>query len=278
MSENKNTPLVSVLMAVYNCADTLDEAIQTIIDQTYTNWELILYDDCSSDNTYSKCLEHAEKDPRIKAFKNEKNLTLAPTLNNCLKQAKGVYTARMDGDDVCDPTRFEKQVKFLNEHPEYAVVSCIMDVYDENGVFGTIKFPEKPDKEFLGITSPVCHAGCMMRKEVLQELGGYDASEEINRIEDYDLWFRLYKAGYKAYNIQEALYSMRDDRNALKRRSFKNRVNEYKLRVRICKAFKLPVKYRLMAFRPIILGFLPAFVYTALHKKNSKHQLYNDKT
>ena len=278
MSENKNTPLVSVLMAVYNCADTLDEAIQTILDQTYTNWELILFDDCSSDNTYSKCLEYAEKEPRIRAFKNEKNLTLAPTLNNCLKQAKGFYTARMDGDDVCDPTRFEKQVKFLNEHPEYAVVSCIMDVYDENGVFGTIKFPEKPEKEFLGITSPVCHAGCMMRKEILQELGGYDTSEEINRIEDYDLWFRLYKAGSKAYNIQEALYSMRDDRNALKRRSFKNRVNEYKLRVRICKAFKLPVKYRLMAFRPIILGFLPAFVYTALHKRNSKQQSYNDKT
>ncbi len=269
MSENNSKPLVSILMAVYNCAETLDEALQSIFDQTYTNWELILFDDCSSDNTYNKCLEYSEKDPRIKVFKNEKNLTLAPTLNNCLQKATGVYTARMDGDDVCDPTRFEKQVKFLNEHPEYAVVSCIMNLYDKDGVFGTIMFPETPDKEFLGITSPVCHAGCMMRKEVLQELGGYDTSEKINRIEDYDLWFRLYKAGYKAYNIQETLYSMRDDRNALKRRNFKNRVNEYNLRVRICKSFNLPFKYRLMAFRPLILALLPSFIYTHIHKKRS---------
>lgn len=269
MNEN-NMPLVSVLMAVYNCEETLDEAVQAILNQTYTNWELILYDDCSADNTYNKCVEYEKKDSRIHAYKNEKNLTLAPTLNNCLKHAKGLYTARMDGDDVCDPTRFEKQVAFLDNHPQYAVVSCMMEMYDEQGVFGMARFPEKPDKEFLGITSPVCHAGCMMRKEVLLELGGYNISEEAKRIEDYDLWFRLYKAGYKAYNIQETLYSMRDDRNAAKRRNFKNRINEYKLRRKICKTFKLPIKYRLMSYRPIILGLMPSFIYNILHKRSTK--------
>lgn len=270
MSQNNKTPLVSVLMAVYNCSDTLEEAVQSIINQTYTNWELIMIDDSSSDDTYKKSLEIAKRDSRIKVFKNEKNLTLAPTLNKCLEQAKGVYTARMDGDDVCDPTRFEKQVKFLNEHPEFAVVSCMMDLYDNSGIYGTVKFVEYPEKTDFAIGSPICHAGCMMRKEVLEELGGYDISPKTERIEDYDLWIRLYLAGYKAYNIQESLYSMRDDRNAIKRRKFKFRLTEYKLRAKMSKEFNLSFKHRLMAFKPLILGLMPTFLYTALRKSAHK--------
>ena len=74
-------PLVSVLMGIYNCSDTLEEAVNCIINQTYTNWELIMCDDCSTDNTYEKALEIAKKDKRIKVIKNEKNITLAPALN-----------------------------------------------------------------------------------------------------------------------------------------------------------------------------------------------------
>lgn len=235
---------------MYNCSDTLEEAVQSILDQTYTNWELIMIDDASSDDTYEKSLELSKKDSRIRVFKNEKNLTLAPTLNKCLEHANGIYTARMDGDDVCDPTRFEKQVKFLNEHPEYAVVSCLMDLYDTNGTYGTVKFVECPQKTDFVVGSPICHAGCMMRKEVLQELGGYDVSPSTERIEDYDLWIRLYLAGYKAYNIQESLYSMRDDRNAVKRRKFKFRISEFKLRWNMSVSFKLPLKDKLKSFKP----------------------------
>lgn len=270
MRENTNTPLVSVLMAVYNCSETLEEAVQSIINQTYTNWELILCDDASSDDTYEKSLELSKKDPRIKVFKNDKNLTLAPTLNKCLENANGTYTARMDGDDVCDPTRFEKEVNFLETHPEFAVVSCNMDLYDSEGTYGQVKFVEYPEKIDFSTASPICHAGCMMRKEVLEELNGYDISPNTERIEDYDLWIRLYLAGYKAHNIQEYLYSMRDDRNALKRRKFKFRLTEYRLRANMCKSFNLPLKCRIMAFKPLILGLMPSFIYSALHKSTYK--------
>lgn len=264
------TPLVSVLMAIYNCEDTLEEAVDCILNQTYRNWELILYDDSSSDNTYEIASKIAVKDKRIKVFRNEKNLTLAPTLNKCLIKAQGEYTARMDGDDVCDKTRFEKEVDILNKHSEYAVVSCCMNLYDENGIYGKVHYNEEPQKIDFAVGSPICHAGCMMRKSVLEELGGYSNSPKVERIEDYDLWIRLYDAGYKAYNIQEYLYSMRNDRNAIKRKKYKFRITEYCLKKDMCKKFGLPVKYRIQSYKPLILGLVPSSVYKMLQKKRYK--------
>lgn len=259
-------PLVSVLMAIYNCENTLIEAVNSIIRQTYTNWELIIFDDCSSDNTYNIALEIAKKDKRIKVFKNDKNLTLAPTLNRCLKESRGTYIARMDGDDVCAPNRFEKEVDCLINNQEFVVVSSLMELYDDNGVYGLVKYKEYPQKEDFVYGSPICHAGCMMRKSVLDTLHGYNNSPEVERIEDYDLWIRMYSAGYKAYIIQEPLYSMRDDRNAIKRKKFKFRINEFKLKKKMCKDFKLPLRLKLYCIKPIILGLMPLFLYSAIHK------------
>ena len=263
----KNRPLISVLMSIYNCESTLEEAVSCIHNQTYTNWELILIDDCSFDDTYNLAKRIAETDDRIKLFKNDRNLTLAPTLNGCLEKASGEYIARMDGDDICALDRFEKEITFLENHPEYALVSCQMDLFDDNGVYGTVKYKEKPEKSDFANGSPICHAGCMMRKSVIDELKGYDVSTEKERIEDYDLWIRMYQAGYKAYNLQEVLYSMRDDRNAIKRKKFKFRLTEYKLKKKMCKSFDLPLKCKLLAYKPIILGLIPTPLYSVLHKK-----------
>lgn len=266
----KDRPLISVLMGIYNCADTLEEAVDCIINQTYQNWELIMCDDCSSDNTFEVAMTLVDKDKRIKLLKNEKNLTLAPTLNKCFHEAEGVYIARMDGDDICAPNRFEKEIEVLNKHPEYAVVSCGMWFYDENGVYGKIINPEEPQGEDFVRQSPICHAPCMMRANALKAVGGYSADKEVERIEDYDLWVRMYAKGYKAYNIQEPLYSMREGRDAIKRKKFKFRITEYKLRRRVCQQFGLGLKSRIMAIKPIIIGLMPQFVYSAVHKKRYK--------
>lgn len=265
-----NKPLVSVIMGVYNVESTLREAIKSIQNQTYENWELIICDDGSTDNTYNTAKIIAKTDSRIKVIKNERNLTLAPTLNKCIAKANGVYTARMDGDDVCDLNRFEKEVSFLNSNPEYAVVSSLMYLYDDSGVYGTVNYEEKPNKIDLIKDSPICHAGCMMRRSVLDELGGYNTSAEVERIEDYDLWVRMYAAGYKAYNIQEYLYSMRDDRNAIKRKKLKFRITEFKLKKKMCKEFNLPLKLRLYCLKPLVLGIIPSFIYSVLHKLKHK--------
>lgn len=262
-----NEPLISVLMGIYNCADTLEEAVDSIKNQTYTNWELIMFDDCSTDNTFQKALNIANSDNRIKVYRNEKNLTLAPTLNNCLEVAKGEYVARMDGDDVCSPERFKKEINFLEKNSEYSLVSTRMNMFDKYGIFRTTTVKDFPSIRDLVVGPPFCHAGCMMKKSVLDELDGYNTSEEVTRIEDYDLWYRLYKAGYKGANIQEALYSMRDDRSAAKRRKFKYRINSYKLRKKIIKTFNLPVRCYYYAIKPILVGLLPTPIYKILHEK-----------
>lgn len=259
---------ISVLIGIYNCENTLAEAIDCIIAQTYTNWELILCDDGSKDNTVVVAESYVSKyKDKIILLKNEKNMGLNYTLNKCLEKASGEYIARMDGDDVCNPTRFEKELDFLEKNPEYALVSCQMELYDKDGVFRVVEHKEQPLlKDFIK-RSQFCHAGCMMRTKVMKDLGGYTVSDKFLRIEDYELWVRMYLAGYKGYNLQEVLYSMRDDRNAVKRRTFKNRRNESRLIRKICKEGKFPFWMNIYALVPILKWLTPRFVYNILHKK-----------
>lgn len=136
---------ISILMGIYNCASTLREAIDSILAQTYENWELILCDDGSSDDTLSIAQEYCKQDPeRFILLKNEHNMGLNHTLNRCLSVATGEYIARMDGDDISLPERFAVQADFLNTHPQYALVSCPMIYFDEGGIWGYGKAIEIP--------------------------------------------------------------------------------------------------------------------------------------
>lgn len=257
-------------MGIYNCVDTLEEAVNSIKSQTYDNWELIMCDDCSSDNTLSLARKIAETDSRIKVINNEVNLTLAPTLNKCLKEAKGKYIARMDGDDICSPERFEKEIKFLENHKNISFVSTRMNLFDHNGVFRTTIVKEFPTYEDLVNGPPFCHAGCMIKKKALDKVGGYNTDKSVERVEDFDLWYRLYKNGFVGANLQEALYSMRDDRSAIKRRKMKYRVNSFNVRKNIIKTFNLSWKNYYYAVSPIIIGLIPTPIYKVLHQRKMK--------
>lgn len=264
MSEN---PLVSIVMGIYNCEYTLCAAVNCIVEQTYKNWELIICDDASTDNTYAVAFELAKKDPRITLICNEKNLTLAPTLNRCISLAKGEYIARMDGDDLCAIDRLEKEITFLEQNKKCAFVSCQMELFDDCGNYRTISHKEKPCGQDLIFRSQFCHAGCVMRKGMITELGGYSTEKKNERIEDYDLWVRAYASGYYGFNIQETLYYTRDDRNALRRRSLQNRINEARLKYRICREFKLPILRYILIIVPIIKWIMPLHLYTIFHKR-----------
>lgn len=271
-----DVPMISILMGVYNCASTVEEAVQSIIDQTITDWELIICDDGSADNTYEVVKALAEKEKRIVLIRNEHNMGLAPTLNHCLHVARGIYTARMDGDDICAPNRFEKELALLESDPDCAVVSCDMLSFDEGGVYGRSHYPEKPSKIDFFQMSPFCHAGCMMRKDILQELGGYNESKAVERFEDYDLWFRLYKAGYYGRNLPEALYSMRDDRNAFHRRKMIYRIRSVRHGLKVYRDFKPGVRYLPTVFIPIAKGLLPEFLYTWLRRRKLRRHMDPD--
>ena len=167
---------VSVIMGIYNCADTLPKAIDSLLAQTFTDWNLVMCDDGSRDATYEVAERYRRTYPeRITLLKNEQNMGLNYTLNRCLSIADGAYIARQDGDDVSMPTRFEKEAAILDASPDIAIVSTAMTYFDENGVWGQshpVLFPE--NRDFIAGT-PFCHAPCMVRREAYQAVYGRPA-------------------------------------------------------------------------------------------------------
>lgn len=257
-------------MGIYNCASTLAEAIDSLLAQTYTDWELIMCDDGSTDDTVAIAESYVERYDNILLIRNEHNMGLPATLNHCIEYAESEYIARMDGDDISLPERFEKETQILDVHPEYAIVSCEMIHFDETGDWGISRYVEKPEKIDFLKKSPFCHAGSMMRKEALNAVGNYTVSKELRRGQDYWLWHKFYCAGYKGYNIQEPLYKMRDGRDATRRRTWQGAVNSMKAELKIFKNLGLPWYLRLKAFRSLLVAVLPTPVYTFLHKKKQK--------
>lgn len=258
---------VSIIMGIYNCAPTLSEAIESILSQTFTDWKLIMCNDGSSDSTYLVAEKYKNKYPeKIVLIQNEENKGLNYTLNHCLQYADTEYVARMDGDDISLPTRLEKEILFLDSHPEFAIVSTPMVYFDAHGDFMQGEGGGEPElKEYVKGT-PFCHAPCMVRKEAYAALGGYIVSDGRMRVEDWDLWVRMREKGYRGYNLDEALYKMRDDRNAYNRRKFKFRINEARVSASAVKKLGLPIIYYIWILRPIIVGLLPKGIYNILHQ------------
>lgn len=259
-------PKVSVLMGIYNCAETLPQAVAAIQNQTYSNWELILCDDGSTDNTYEVAQHLAETDSRIILLRNAHNLGLNQTLNNCLAAATGSYIARMDGDDDCLPDRFEKQVALLETHPEFQITSSPMILFDETGEWGQTTLPEFPTHANVVEGTAISHAPVMLRKECIDAVGGYTVDKRMLRVEDVNLWIKLYAAGYRCCNIQQPLYRMRNDQNALNRRKYIYRVNSTYVRLQGCKLLHLGPKSYLKSFIPMINGLVPAHLRQAIRK------------
>lgn len=263
-------PLVSILMGVYNCAGTLAEAIGSIQSQTYPNWELIVCDDGSRDNTKAVALGYAAKDTRIRVIANERNLGLAPTLDLCRKEARGPYLARMDGDDISEPERLSKLVAALESHPGIDIVSSWMLQFDENGPWGVIQSKPHPSPDDFWHGSPICHAPCMMRREAFDKVGGYGSERWAMRVEDYYLWFRMYAAGMRAMNLQEPLYRMRDDRLAAGRRNLRARLNETIVRWKGFGLLGYPLGKRLWAIKPLLVWLLPRALYQWVRRRRQR--------
>lgn len=258
-------------MGVYNCEKYIDDCIESIINQSFTNWRLIICDDGSRDNTYNSVKKYTEKlEDKLLLLRNEKNMGLNYTLNKCISYSTAPFIARMDGDDISAQDRLKKEVSFLESNSDYGFVSSNAIMFDENGEWGSISFAEKPQKlDFLRI-SPFIHAAVLIKSEVLKSVNGYSVDEKLLRVEDYHLWFKLYDKGVKGYNIQENLYYIRDDRDAANRRTWKNRKNEYYVRKIGYKMLNIPWYYRFYKYRPIILGLIPKRLYSFFHRKKLK--------
>lgn len=261
--------LISIIMAVYNCAPTLREAIDSIINQTYTNWEFIICDDCSTDNTLEIVREYEAKYPdKFKVIQNEKNSKLSYSLNHCLKYAEGEFIARMDGDDISLPDRFEKQVNYLREHPDVNLVSTLVQRFSEEGMADIVKKPEFPDRYTQRRQVAFNHATIMTYKYVYDKCGGYTVSKRTVRAQDYDLWFRFFYHNFKGVNMQEPLYLMREDINAIKRRTLKVRLYVVATTFKGFHLLGYPLHWYIKpAVVTVIKGLTPSYI-TLLYRKH----------
>lgn len=262
-------PKVSIIMGIYNCESTIKESIESIISQTYTNWELIMCDDMSTDNTYEIAKKYVDKySEKIILIQNEENSGLAFSLNHCLQYATGDYIARQDGDDMSVKDRFEKQVEFLEKNRKYDLVGSRMISFDENGINGVRGGGvEKPSHIMLTTSTPFCHATIMARSYVYKELNGYKVNKYTMRCEDVDLWFRFFEKGYKGYNIQEGLYMVRDEVDAYKRRSFKSYMHLVIVSVDGYKRVKMPLSKYVYLLKPIVSAIIPKSIMKVYHTK-----------
>lgn len=259
---------ITVLMGIYNCAPTLQEALDSLYAQTYKDFKIVMCDDGSKDDTLKIAEENAKMHENVIVIKNERNMGLNYTLNHCLEYADTEYCARMDGDDISLPTRFEKEIKFLDEHPEYAVLSTPMIYFDENGEFRRGKGGYAPKKKDFIYGTPHCHAPSMVRTDAYKAVDGYTVDPKLLRNEDFNLWMKMYSIGLKGYNLDECLYAMRDDREALlRRKSWKMTCNSVYSSYIAYKTLKLSIFSYIFCIKPIITYILPTWLYNIVHKK-----------
>lgn len=263
-------PKVSVIMGIYNGEKTMRDALDSIISQSFTDWECVVCDDASSDNTLAILKEYSERYPgKFVILHNEKNLMLSGSLNRCLKAASGEYIARMDDDDKCLPERFAVEVSYLDAHPEYSVVGSEVQFFnDVDGLGEVIHKIEEPTIYDVPKVNPFFHPTIMMRKTVYDALNGYTSNEQTRRMEDVDLWYRFFAAGYKGYNIPQVLLHYRVDSNALKKRKLKYSLDASNIVFKGVKLLKLPAKYYLYSLKPIVSWIMPEGLKT---KYRSKH-------
>ena len=261
--------MISVIMGAYNCEDSIGTAIESVVGQTYPDWELLICDDGSSDRTAAVIDSWSSRYPgKIRKLSNPANRGLCHALNRCLEEARGEYIARMDADDTCRPQRLQKELDVLTAEPEIAIVSTDIACYDESGVWGRISHPEYPECSDIARDTPFCHAPCLVRRAAFAAVGGYSEDPRCMRVEDYDLWLRMYAAGFRGKNIHEPLYEVREDRETYRRRRFGHRVNETRVRARAVRELGLPGRMYIYSLKPVILGLIPPFLYRYLHRRN----------
>jgi len=258
--------MISVILPVYNGAETIRRAVDSILAQTYQDFEFIIINDGSTDATPQ--ILKSYNDARIQILPQE-NRGLVRSLNRGILASQGKYLARMDADDVALPERFEKQLNFLETHPTVAVLGTAARVIYGDGTENIRRRPlntEAIRKNIIRIC-PFSHSSVMIRRAVLDKVGLYDTNKCGSKrllVEDYDLWVRILAAGYDLANLAEPLMLYyREPNSILRSRSLTKRLKQQIYsRLEIMKILKLkPYKY---------INLLPIILLSSLSHYNVK--------
>ncbi|WP_174589763.1 glycosyltransferase [Methanocella conradii] len=219
-------PTVTVLMSVYNGERYLREAVDSIIAQTYEDFEFLIVNDGSTDSSIEVLQSY--EDPRIRIINNDVNIGLTKSLNRGVQLARGRYIARMDADDVSSPDRLEKEVQFLDAHPDVGLVGSNVKVIDDDGRdVGVMTYPETSGhiKWYMLFFNPMVHPTLLIRREVFERVGGYN--EGIRYAQDYELLCRLAPIT-RFWNLQDTLlrFRMHSGRVSFRQRADQTRFSD----------------------------------------------------
>lgn len=201
---NLKDPLVSFIISVYNDRDNISRSIESMLNQSYKNFEILIMNDCSTDDTQDKIDSYSKNTTNIRCFSNNVNLGLTKSLNILIKNSKGFCIARQDSDDFSDSIRLEKQLGYITDKGYDAVTSRALDIQTNKKIPGVTYY--LPVKLSMKFKNPFIHGSLLIRKEVLQEIGGYD--ENYYYAQDYMLFKQLIKNNYKIKTINKTLYKL----------------------------------------------------------------------
>lgn len=256
-------------MSVKNGSDYLYRSIESIKKQTFIDWEFVICDDGSSDDTFSILKDYREKDKRIVLLHNDKCMGLAYSLNRCIEVSKSNILARQDADDFSEPNRLERQYQFVKEHPEYAIVgTCWYNVLsDGTKAMNPIKeIPSALDQVKGGL---YMHPSWMMRKDMLNKVGFYTVNKYTMRSQDYHLVMKVLGAGMKLYNLQEYLYNYTADENTMKRsRNWKRVKGLMWIRWDAYRRNHLPLWSYVYVLKPLITNLIPQKIMFKHYEKS----------
>ncbi len=228
-------PKVSVIMPVYNTKQRVWEAIESILNQTFKEFEFIIVDDWSTDWSYEICEEYAKKDKRIRLYKNDKNMGIWYTKNRLIELSTTNYIATQDSDDISTQNRLKLEHDFLENHQEYAIVAWNNIIIDEVWkVIGHRKYSDDIKRVILK-QCPVSHPTTMMRKDIFEKVWWYSHDSYV---EDYDLWLRFYIKWYKIKNIDKDLLKYRIRKWAHKNNAKRTIRETIKLQEKVFKQIK----------------------------------------
>lgn len=252
--------MISIIMSTHNRGNKIRRAIESILNQSIQDFEFIICDDCSDDNTLEIIKEYSKKDNRVKVISNSKNLGLQKSLNRCIKESSGEYIARMDDDDYSKVNRLEAELKYIKKY-DVDFVGSNVDFYSVNkGIYGEKVYPENPTKIDLIKSCVFCHPSILIKSSVLKNVGGYSEDQKYLRVEDYELWLRLYHKGYVGKNIQDSLLVYTKDKNSVKNIRFVDRIHAFGLLNDYFHKYNLSFKYYFYVLYPMIKFFIPSSV------------------
>jgi len=263
-------PKISVIMSVRNGEKELEKSMNSLFNQTFTDWELIVCDDGSTDNTLELLNKYAERDNRVRVLHNSESKGLAYSLNYCIENARSNILARQDADDASDIHRFEIQYPFVMSHPEYAVVGTCWYSIDENGVKNENHVPEKPTARQQVKGGLYMHPSWMMRKDQISKVGYYTVNKYTIRSQDYHFIMKVLAAGMTLYNMPDLLYYYTNDLATKQRHLNWKRVKGLMwIRYDSYKRNKLPFWTYIYVFKPVLVNLIPKKILMRHYTKHT---------